>query len=689
MSVMQLFTSSIRAVFIGSIILLSTFLLGLLTFVNVHQLYGNMETDVMEILKSRSDGISQQFDKRLTQVAGKTDALAMSISAMKNYDMEYAFGLVQQLVKSDDIIYGSGIWFAPNAYPGGEKWYGPYFSKDADGSVKVIMDYSNEEYNYPSFNWYKESIKGNSKVFWDEPAYDDVSKTAMMSSSAPIRHNGEVVGVVTVDIGMTELEKYIEGIQIGQHGYAFLLTQTGQFVAYRDAAKNLKEKIQESPDKAVATVGKSIMDATEPVFLESSAFGEDSYVLAEPIGSSNLKLVLVAPKADYMGPIHRAIYTSIGISLLVIVLLCAALWMIFQRRIETPIRSLMHHAQEIAEGKLDTVIEVRNEDEIGRLSLSIRSMAEEIRKIIDDVNNMAQQVSAASEELFATADQSTHSMNEIADSVNDVSEGAKQQETHIIGAAGSIERITGNIENVNALVQTTRSETEQSIQAMNENQASMDEAVQQMANISQRIGEAQSAIVKLGQHSQEIGQIVDTISAMAAQTNLLALNAAIEAARAGEHGRGFAVVAEEVRTLAEQSQQAARTITSLIEDIQTDTEQAVAAMAEGTREVAAGVAAVNGTGTAFEQIEHIIQQVAAQMKEMSEVVDHMAQGSQQIVTDISDISAQSKRVAAESQHVAAVTEQQSASAEEIVAASHSLSELSQDMKQTVTRFRLK
>lgn len=144
---MKLFTSSIRAVFIGSIVVLSTVLLGFLTFANVHQLYSNMETDVTEMLMARGEGISQQFDKRLAQVAGKTDALAMNLSSMKNYDMEFASSLVQQLVKSDDIIYGSGIWFAPNAYPGGEKWFGPYFSKEADGSVKLIMDYSNEEYN--------------------------------------------------------------------------------------------------------------------------------------------------------------------------------------------------------------------------------------------------------------------------------------------------------------------------------------------------------------------------------------------------------------------------------------------------------------------------------------------------------------------------------------------------------------
>lgn len=253
-----------------------------------------MEEEVAERLEAQGTGIAERFDNVLTRVAGKTDGLATTLSAMNGtYNMTYAEQVIRQLVASDDMIFGSGVWFAPYKYPGGEKWFGPYFSKGDTGRIDLTMDYSNEEYNYPQFGWYKAAIQGPKDVFWDEPAYDPVTNTTMMSSSAPIRANGQVVGVVTVDIGMKELEDYIQGLKIGEHGYAFLVTQSGLYAASPDADANMKKKITESPDPKRQELGNKIMGLTEPAHFMTDAFGEDAYVVALPIAATGLHLVLV------------------------------------------------------------------------------------------------------------------------------------------------------------------------------------------------------------------------------------------------------------------------------------------------------------------------------------------------------------------------------------------------------------
>lgn len=255
--------SSIKMAFLGSVTVLAVVLLGLLTVVSVYTRSSQMEEDVAERLEAQGVGIAERFSRELTHVAGKTDALATSLSAMNGtYDMNHAFALTQALVASDDMIYGSGIWFAPGEYPGGEKWFGPYFSKDDKGQISMTMEYSTEAYDYTQFGWYKAAIQGPKEVFWDEPAYDDVSKTTMMSSSAPIRAGGRVVGVVTVDIGMKDLEDYIQNIKVGEHGYAFLVTQSGLYAASPDADANMNQKITDSTNKDQAALGSKIMELT-------------------------------------------------------------------------------------------------------------------------------------------------------------------------------------------------------------------------------------------------------------------------------------------------------------------------------------------------------------------------------------------------------------------------------------------
>nr|WP_040292516.1 methyl-accepting chemotaxis protein [Acetonema longum] len=358
------------------------------------------------------------------------------------------------------------------------------------------------------------------------------------------------------------------------------------------------------------------------------------------------------------------------------------------RSIARPVNQLAMMAQKVARGDLTEQITVNRQDEIGQLAVAFNLMIEQLTSLIRQISSNAEQVAAASEELTASSEQSAQAANQIAASINKVANGANEQLVAANESSSTVEQMSAGIQQVAANTNRVADQSAQAAVKAQEGGQAVEKAVSQMRQIEDTVNTSAQVVAKLGERSKEIGQIVDTISGIAGQTNLLALNAAIEAARAGEQGRGFAVVAEEVRKLAEQSQEAAKKIAELIGEIQGDTAKAVVAMNDGTREVKTGAEVVNTAGIAFRQIVELVSQVSNQVTEISAAIQQMASGSQQIVGSVRKIDALSKTTAGETQGVSAATEEQLASMEEIAGSSQSLAQLAQDLRSAVDRFRV-
>jgi methyl-accepting chemotaxis protein len=194
------------------------------------------------------------------------------------------------------------------------------------------------------------------------------------------------------------------------------------------------------------------------------------------------------------------------------------------------------------------------------------------------------------------------------------------------------------------------------------------------------------AIKTLGQKSDQIGGIVETISGIAAQTNLLALNAAIEAARAGDHGRGFAVVAEEVRHLAEESQQAAASIGGLIDEIQNETQRTVQVVETGASQTEGGVETVEQARDAFMRIGQSVEDMSARVEQIADSIRQIAASGDQMRATMSTVAEVAESSSASTEEVSASTEQSSASTQEIAASAQQLANTAEALEDLVGKF---
>jgi methyl-accepting chemotaxis protein len=200
--------------------------------------------------------------------------------------------------------------------------------------------------------------------------------------------------------------------------------------------------------------------------------------------------------------------------------------------------------------------------------------------------------------------------------------------------------------------------------------------------------EASTAIRQLDAKSEQIGEIVDTITGIAEQTNLLALNAAIEAARVGEQGRGFAVVAEEVRKLAEESQSAASSIATLITEIQHETRRVVEVVEDGSRQTEDGAVTVEQARDAFSRISEAVQDVGQRVEQIAGSINEIANAGHRVQDSMTSVAAVAEQSSASSEQVSASTEETSASTQQIAASATQLARTAEELQRLVAQFTL-
>jgi methyl-accepting chemotaxis protein len=305
----------------------------------------------------------------------------------------------------------------------------------------------------------------------------------------------------------------------------------------------------------------------------------------------------------------------------------------------------------IADGDISTHIKIFAKDEIGDLGHAINRMLTSLNGMVASIKATAEQVASASTQLYATSDQIATGAEEVAAQAGTVATASEEMSctsseiaSNCLMAVESSQRASDSASSGFAVVQET---------------------VDEMGRIAERVKESALTVESLGARSDQIGEIVGTIEDIADQTNLLALNAAIEAARAGEQGRGFAVVADEVRALAERTTKATKEIGAMIKAIQMETKGAVSSMEEGVKAVEKGTEDAGRSGLALQEILEQANSVTMQINQIATAAEQQTATTNEITNNIQQITEVVHETAKGSQESASAANQLSRFADEL------------------------
>lgn len=326
---------------------------------------------------------------------------------------------------------------------------------------------------------------------------------------------------------------------------------------------------------------------------------------------------------------------------------------------QAAILQLLDELADLADGDLRVQATV-TESFTGAIADSINFSIDQLRSLVSQINETSGAVSSA-------ADQTQNSVNQL-------SEAAKRQAEEIAQVSEAVNGMAVSIDQVSYNAAESSSVAERSVEIANKGASVVQNTIDGMDNIRGQIQETAKRIKRLGESSQEIGDIVSLINDIADQTNILSLNAAIQASMAGDAGKGFAVVADEVQRLAERSGAAAKQISALVKTIQSDTNEAVTSMEQTTSEVVRGTRLAQDAGVALGEIESVSSSLA-------EIIENISDAARQQAASAGKISNTMKSIEE-------ITSQTTEGTQATVVAVGNLAEITNELRSSVTGFKL-
>ncbi|EKO3640007.1 methyl-accepting chemotaxis protein [Vibrio metschnikovii] len=531
------------------------------------------------------------------------------------------------------------------------------------GTVNGEMYRSHPERNRADYDprtrlWYRDAANAGKQII--TTAYQDAITNALLVTIAePIRHNGQLRGVVGADVLIDQLISDVLSIDAGDNAYTMLIdTQDGYFLAHPD--KRLLLKPVSSLDNAL-TMNAIQQAANNRQLMTLNHNGQESLFYFDRVADTPWVFAVQMDKntefAAHTQLLTGLLITAIFITLIVVLIVSWLVSFLFRDLLR-----VSKALEEIAtgDGDLTQRLEPRSDDEVGQLANNFNIFVGNMHTMVSKLSEVSASLSSQSHMTAAHAEERSARIRMQQDEINMVA-------TAINEMAAATQEIANNSEH-------TAQNSSEAVTACVDGSKQVSQTQNSILSLAKEVQVATGVIQELEEHGNQISTILSTIQGIAEQTNLLALNAAIEAARAGEQGRGFAVVADEVRVLSQRTHASTKEIQTMIEMLQGTTGKAVGIMNDSRMLADTSVDDAHSAAASLMQIHHAVERISDMATQIASAAEEQASVTSEITRNTVGIRDVSNDLAEE--------------AHEAAAQAAELSQLSYQLDQEIRRFKL-
>lgn len=640
--------------------------------------------------KESTEGINLWLKSRLAEVQETTYSPILKDIANSGVDLDLSD---EETINTIDKINLSRWNFVNAEYPNEysaihimstlskEQW------KDASNGDKLEARYYNvakdESATSPwakgiieeAFSKYSSTGEPYDTIF--KPSYSEAYDKNMVMMVSWVKDDKNQVKLgAAASLAIESIEQKVNSLKYGKKGYSMLIAEDGTFIVHPNSEYPLKVNINDVDDKEIHKLAENI--SSEKSKVVELGYGLNKKVaFCEQVETTGWTVINIVDQNELFSSVNKVMMFILIIAVILVVGLSRAIYKI-SNKLLNPIDDICIFADKVSQGNLSELIEIKSDDEIGKVAeafnntiKNLRDYISEIDKTLDnvakgnfDINieyeykgdfinikksliNIISSMNETFKEIKEATVQVKGGSEQVASTAQTLSQGAAEQ-------ASGIEELTASIGEINEEVQISANN------AKDTNKIAYDLG-EQIQGSNEKMKEMLYAMNEIENSSRNIKEVITTIDSIAEQTNLLALNAAIEAARAGEAGKGFAVVAEEVRKLAEESSKAVKNTAELIEGSMKSVENGK----------------VIADTTAMSLVE-----VVDYTKNVVELVDNITKSLEEQALSI-------KQINGGIDQIADVVQSNSAISEESAAASEELSAQAENLENMINRFKLK